>query len=295
MKIAVIGVPIKSGCDRDGVQFAPDYFRETGVIDTIGLNHDIVDYGNITSAIEDEEMFAAHSKIKYLDTVYNVNSQLANATQHAISNGRFPLVIGGDHSLALGSIAGIAREINELGVIWFDAHGDFNVEGTTPSGNSHGMPCAALMGWCSSKLNDIATIKIRPTNIFWVGARELDDGEIAMAHNNKLNIYSSDFVHRFGMDFVMDNILQKFKLLGINHIHCSFDIDGMDPKIVYATGTRVKNGLSQSECDKFIRRLRDSGKFCSLDFVEYNVLLDNKEHTTGEWCKKMLLEHFFNK
>ena len=121
--------------------------------------------------------------------------------------GYFPLVVGGDHSLGLGSVAGAAMACENLGVIWFDAHGDFNTEETSPSGNLHGMPCAALMGWCRSSMKEVPRKTVAPENFYWVGTRDLDPGEVQMAKQNGLHIFSAEEVRHRGMNAVMDDII----------------------------------------------------------------------------------------
>ncbi len=153
MKIAFIGFPLALGADRKGVELAPDYFRKAGVIEMMNEIAGCYDLGNVQSAIIAEGKHAADPEVKYLDTVVDTTAQLRDKVASVIKQGYFPLVVGGDHSLGLGSGAGAAIACDNLGVIWFGAHGDFNTDETSPSGNLHCMPCAALMGWCKSIMN----------------------------------------------------------------------------------------------------------------------------------------------
>lgn len=288
MKIAYIGVPIALGADRKGVELAPDYFRETGVVKMINNIVDCFDLGNVHSSIIAEEIHSSNQNVKFLDTVVDVNCQLRDKVASVVRQGYYSLIVGGDHSLGLGSVAGVAQIFNNLGVIWYDAHGDFNTEDTSPSGNAHGMPCAALMGWCKSKLNTVSTTKIPHQNFFWVGARDLDEGEICFAKQFGLHIYSSETIRKKGIDNVMNDIITKINSQGIEKIHLSIDIDGMDPKIIKGTGTRAENGLSNGDFYTFVDKVYDTKKVVSTDFVEYNRSLDDEDLTTAKWCTEAL-------
>lgn len=204
MQIALIGVPIALGADRKGVELAPDYFRKEGVVKILDQICGCYDLGNVQSSIIAEEIHAADSAVKYLSTIVDVASQLRDKVASVIRQGYFPLIIGGDHSLGLGSVAGAALAYDDIAVIWFDAHGDFNTEETSPTGNLHGMPAAAAMGWCKSKISSVATKTIPSQNFFWIGARALDDGERVFAAKNNLHIYSSEIVRQRGMLNIMD-------------------------------------------------------------------------------------------
>ncbi|MBQ7210882.1 MAG: arginase [Paludibacteraceae bacterium] len=201
-------------------------------------------------------------------------------------------VLGGDHSIALGSVAGTLLYDDNAAVIWFDAHGDINTEISSPSGHIHGMPVAALLGLCSSALNGIPTHYLKTENIFWIGVRDLDPGEREIANKLNLNMYSAEYVHRVGMAKVMNEISMIIKQQNCKTLHLSFDIDGMDPSVVSATGTAVPNGLLQADFEIFVKELsflKHSAdvEFRILDFVEYNPLLD-KDGNTLEWCSEAL-------
>ena len=215
---------------------------------------------------------------------------LRDEVARLMADGKRVLTIGGDHSIALGSIAGVLAQNANVGVIWFDAHGDINTEATSPSANAHGMPVAALMGLCESGLNEIARVRLKPENIFWVGARDLDAGEKETIERLGIvdNVYSTERVHEIGMAAVMEDIRRKIVAQGIEAVHLSFDIDGMDPSIVWATGTRVEDGLMQEDMEAFVEGLRQLPEMKSMDFVEYNPLMDDEEKRTGKWCVETL-------
>lgn len=284
MTIAYIGFPLALGADRRGVERAPDFFRKHGVIEMMSSIAGCYDLGNVQSAIIAEGKHSADPEVKYLDTVVDTTTQLRDKVASVIRQGYFPFVVGGDHSLGLGSGAGAALACEDLGVIWFDAHGDFNTEDTSPSGNLHGMPCAALMGWCKSSMNEVAIKTIKPSNFYWIGTRDLDPGEIKMSKEHNLHIYTALDVKNKGMSVIMDEITADLKYRGINHIHVSIDIDSMDPAIVIGTGTKVENGLWNGDFYTFIDKIFDTKKVVSTDFVEYNELLDDENKTTAKWC-----------
>lgn len=288
MEIAFIGVPIALGADRQGVEIAPDFFRRIGVVEMISNIAGCYDLGNVQSSIIAEPMYSASPEVKYLDTVVDITVQLRDKVLSVIRQGYFPLVVGGDHSLGLGSGAGAALASNNIAVIWFDAHGDFNTEETSPSGNLHGMPCAALMGLCKSHMSDVAVKKIPSQNIFWVGARDLDYGELEFAKENNLHIYSTEIVRKRGIYPVMNEIISILEDQNIDQIHLSIDIDSMDPSIVCGTGTKVKDGILNGEFYTFIDMIFSTDKVISADFVEYNHLLDDDNETTAKWCVEAL-------
>lgn len=287
MTIAYIGFPLALGADRKGVELAPDYFRKEGVIDMMSGIAGCYDLGNVQSAIIAEGKHAADPEVKYLDTVVDTTAQLRDKVASVIRQGYFPLIVGGDHSLGLGSGAGAALACENLGVVWFDAHGDFNTEETSPSGNLHGMPCAALMGWCKSSMNEVAIKNVSSSNLYWVGTRDLDIGEIQMAKEHNLHIFTASDVKQKGMGVVMNDIIKDLEARNINKIHLSIDIDSMDPALVPGTGTKVENGLWNGDFYTFIDRIFETKKVVSTDLVEYNELLDDEYKTTAKWCMEV--------
>lgn len=288
MTIAFIGVPIALGADRQGVEKAPEIFRQHGIVNMLNNIAGCYDLGDVNSSIIAEGKYVANPEVKFLDTVVDVSSQLRDKVVSVIRQGYFPLVVGGDHSLGLGSGAGSAIASENVGVIWFDAHGDFNTEETSPTGNLHGMPCAALMGWCSSTINTVATKRVPPQNFFWIETRDLDEGEVRMMKENNLHVYTTDFVRKRGMNAIMDEVVQTMEKQNIRKLHVSIDIDGMDPRIVCGTGTRVENGMWNGDFYTFIDRVFETKKVQSTDFVEYNQSLDDDDLTTAIWCAEAL-------
>lgn len=281
----IICVPFQCGCDRDGGQYAPEYFLRNGVCISDG------DAQWICKPILPQEG-AKEFDVRNYAQIVRMSATLRDEVATCCLKGERILVLGGDHAIALGSIAGVLKQKTNLGVIWFDAHGDVNTETTSPSANAHGMPVAALMGLCKSGLNDIAEVRLKPKNVFWVGARDLDKGEIETIERLGImdNVYSTERVHQMGMTAVMEDIKRKMQENSVDALHLSFDIDGMDPSIVWATGTRVENGLMPEDLEAFVKGLKGLPEMKSMDFVEYNPLLDDNERTTGKWCGETLMK-----
>ena len=283
--VRIICTTFQCGCDRDGGQLAPEWLLRNGV--SVCSDRAPIFVSVPPSPINE---VASRFGINNYDNVLEMAQRLKDSFSKHYCTGERIITLGGDHTIALGTVAGVLQSEQNVGVIWFDAHGDVNTEITSPSANAHGMPVAALLGICESGLNDIAKIRLKPQNIFWVGARSLDEGEVATIERLGImdNVYSTERVHEMGMACVMEEIKRKMETQGIGVMHLSFDIDGMDPSIVWATGTRVENGLMQDDLEAFIEGLRVLPEMKSMDFVEYNPLLDDEEKTTGRWCIETL-------
>ncbi|MDR7855594.1 arginase [Tissierella sp.] len=296
MDINVIGVPLSYGCDRDGANLGPGTLREKGIIDIIKKNgHNVHDMGDIhVPSIGVELKYADHPKMKYLNTVTEINTNLANNVYCSLKGQGFPFVIGGDHALGMGSIAGASKFFKELAVIWVDAHGDINTFETSPSGNIHGMPLAASMNVGHPTLTNIYFDgqKVKPENVYILGGRDIDPGEFALADELNLNMYTIEVVRERGLDNVLEEIIEKIKASDVDGVHLSFDIDVLDSSLVPGTGTPVTEGFSMEEGKSVFTSLL-GGKFVtSMDFVELNPLIDNEDKRTVKHCMEML-EHIF--
>lgn len=290
-RFAYIGVPLWYGCGKEGTDSAPSAIRRSNLLENLqSMGISISDFGDIdfgtsANALED---YSEYPMYRYRDTLLAV-SKIRDVVEQAQQAGNIPVVTGGDHSLGLGSVSASAKQDPNIGVIWFDAHGDMNTEETSPTGHIHGMPVAALMGLCKSGLNDVPTIHVKPQNIFWIGVRSLDEGERKLIETLHLNVYSTDEIHQRGMHDVMAEVADRMQRLGIKNIHCSFDIDAMDPTLVAATGCQVPNGLKNQDFEDFATSLSSMAqRITALDFVEYNPLLDNEQHTSLLWCREAL-------
>lgn len=291
MDISIIGMPLFYGCDRPGVEKGPDILRENNLDKILEKNHHVTDLGNIdVDYIESKDKFLENDKLKYLKQVVDANNRLASKVYEALTNNTLPFIIGGDHSLALGSIAGSSKYFgNDLGVIWIDAHGDINTETTSPSGNIHGMPLAASMGIGYDKLTSIFfdSFKVKPENVFILACRDLDQGEVELIDKLKINVWNIDEIQNGDLDKIISDLLSKIKEKNIKNIHLSYDIDCLDPEYVPGTGTPVDNGLTFEESKKLLKSILSTSLVKSMDFVEYNPELDSNNRTK-ETCIELL-------
>lgn len=284
MKVNVIGVPLNLGCDCAGVDKAPNYLRERGLIDIIRRHgHRVFDLGNLyIPQVKEIDKFASDDGMKYLDTIVEVNNNLAELVYDTLRGGAFPLIIGGDHSLGLGSASGVGKCYDDFGIIWLDAHGDINTDKTSPSGNIHGMPLSALMGLGSEELVNIYSPgnKVHPQNVFLVGTRSLDDGELELINREKLSVYPMETIRKKGMAFVAADIREKLKSRKIRNLHFSIDVDSIDPAYAPGTGTPVPEGLTPDEFKEFVESILATNLVKSMDIVELNPELDSGDQTT---------------
>ncbi|MDH6305723.1 arginase [Parabacteroides sp. PF5-5] len=285
MKVNVIGVPLNLGCDCVGAEQAPNHLRERGLMDIIRKNgHRAFDLGNLyVPPVSESEKFASGDGMKYLDTIVEVNNNLAELVYDTLRGGAFPLVIGGDHSLGLGSASGVGKCFDDFGIIWLDAHGDINTSETSPSGNIHGMPLSALMGMGSKELVDVYAPgnKVHPENVFLVGTRSLDEGEWELIEREQLSVYTMDTIRQKGMEYVAKDIQNKLKQRKIRNVHFSIDVDSIDPAYAPGTGTPVPEGLTPGEFEEFVASILSTNLVKSMDLVELNPRLDNDGQTTA--------------
>lgn len=291
MKINLIGVPLFLGCDNKGVDMGPEILREKNIIEILKKNnHTVYDMGNLyVPQVSSEDKYCSHEKMKYLSQIVQVDTNLAHQVYSSLCSKTFPLVIGGDHSLGLGSICGASKYYENLAVIWVDAHGDINTHETSPTGNVHGMPLAAAMGIGDTSLTNLYYVgdKIKPENVFIVGARDLDEGELRLIDDKKINVYTTQDVKTRGMESILNEIHNILAIKKIDAVHLSFDIDCLDSKYVPGTGTPVKDGLSVDEVKFLLKFLMKTRLIKSMDFVELNTLLDDTD-TTIDLCMDLL-------
>lgn len=291
MKINVIGVPLNLGCDCAGVERAPNHLRERGLMSLIRKNgHRAFDLGNLyVPLVGESDKFARGNSMKYLDAIVEVNNNLAELVYDTLRGGAFPLVVGGDHSLGLGSASGVGKCYDDFGIIWLDAHGDLNTGETSPSGNIHGMPLSALMGMGNEALVNIYALgnKVNPQNVFLVGTRSLDEGELDLIEKEHISVYTMDTIRLKGIHFVAEDIKSKLRERKIRNVHFSIDVDSIDPHFAPGTGTRVPEGLMPDEFDSFVDQILSTNLIKSMDIVELNPELDVNEQTTT-LCLRMI-------
>ena len=291
-EISIIRVPLWYGCERRGVEMAPALLSEA--LRASEFKQNIVEEIDIPiPEIQADSSIDIHSQ--YIQPVSELNKHIASVVAAQLAKGRFVLTIGGDHALGLGTVSGSLKQDENVGVIWFDAHGDMNTEATSPTGHIHGMPTAALMGLCKSELNEVSDPHLKPENIFWVGARSMDEGERELAKKLHLSIYPTKHIHNVGMKAVMQDISEKMKQQGIQHIHISFDVDAFDPTIFPATGVPVPNGLWMDDFEEFVTLLPTLPELRAIDIVEYNPLLEIVEQSSKEICLSAIIRLLLTK
>ncbi len=291
MNISIIDMPLFYGCDNPGVEKGPKILRENNLLDIFNKSHEVCDMGEVhVKNVSSNDKYAANAKMKYLDEVVRSNIGLADKVYDSLKNSYLPLTIGGDHALAIGSIAGSSKFFGEdLAVVWVDAHGDINTPETSPSGNIHGMPLASSMGIGYESLTDIyfPKQKVKPKNVFLLGCRDLDLGELELINNFDLNVWTMKDIKTKGLKTVLKELLQKIEENKIENIHFSFDIDSLDPLYVPGTGTPVEDGLSFTEGKEIIETIINTSLVRSMDFVEFNPTLDDNKKTL-ETCIELL-------
>jgi len=280
MQIDLIGVPVDLGAGRRGVDMGPSAIRYASLREKLEeLDHVIEDKGNVDVPIQ--EMCAiTDPKLKYLDCIIPMGRRIAGAVATSVQAGRFPLVLGGDHSLSVGSIRGAAKH-KKIGVIWVDAHADFNTPETTPSGNIHGMPLAALCGLGDPRLVslwDETPPVLDPKRVAVIGARDLDPGEKQNLREAGVMVQSMEQIDRFGMVAALEKCIERVSR-DVEGIYLSFDMDALDPRHAPGVGTPVNGGLTFREAHLACEVIAETGKLIGMDMVEVNPILDVHNQT----------------
>jgi arginase len=289
MRIRVIGVPMDLGADRRGVDIGASAIRYAGLNDQLRrLGYSVNDIGNIVVP-QPESQPIGDPHVKYLEPIVQVSEDLADAVTAALQDGEFPLVLGGDHSIALGSITGVARVHRDIGVIWVDAHGDFNTHETTPSGNIHGMILGALAGLGHPSLTGIGgwSPKINTRSIVIVGARDLDPREQELLREHKIHVFTMTDIDQRGMSEVIEQAVEVASQAS-HGFHLSLDMDSLDPREAPGVGTPVRGGLTYREAHLAMEVVAASGRMVSMDAVEVNPILD-RENATAQLAVELIL------
>lgn len=278
--VSIIGMPMDLGQGRRGVDMGPSAIRYAALQQIIcDLGFDIEDLGDVTIP-SPESLVIRDQNLKYLHEITQVCEELANRVSNVIERKRFPLVLGGDHSMAIGTVAGAAKHFKNMGLIWFDAHGDLNTGETSPSGNIHGMSLAASLGIGHPLLTQLGGFapKVRPENVVLLGARELDLGEQQLIRDLGIKVFTMHEIDRLGMARVMEETIQIVSK-GTEGVHLSLDLDGLDPSDCPGVGTPVPGGITYRESHLAMEMLADSGILTSAEFVEVNPILDQSNLT----------------
>ncbi len=289
MRIRIIGAPIDLGADRRGVDIGPNAIRYAGLNDQLQhLGHSVHDVGNLQVPPYGSYPIG-NLRLKYLEPIIEIVEALADQVTEALQEQEVPLILGGDHSIALGSVSGVAKVHKNVGVLWIDAHADFNTEETTPSGNIHGMILSALSGLGNKQLTDIGgwSPKIDMEHIVIIGARDLDREEQDLLRKHHIHVFTMSDIDHQGIASVMN---QAIAIAGANDnpIHVSLDMDSLDPHEAPGVGTPVRGGLSYREAHFAMELVAQAHKMVSMDIVEVNSILD-RENATAQLAVELVL------
>ena len=282
--VHIIGVSLDLGGNRRGVDMGPSAFRIAGLGERLAaLGMTVIDEGDLVAPIPETKSFGDPGK-KYISEIALVCEKLYKTSLGVFEKGGLPLVLGGDHSLAAGSVAATAdfvrREVKPLGLIWVDAHGDMNTPSSSGSGNVHGMPLASLLGPEPSELSRIGgfTPKVLPEHTVLIGIRNLDEREKEIVRASGVRVFTIKDIDRAGIAVVAEQAL-AIAGNGTAGVHVSFDLDVCDPAIAPGVGTPVKGGLDYREAHMLMEIVADSGLLRALDLVEVNPILDDRNMT----------------
>lgn len=277
-RISILGVPMDLGQMRRGVDMGPSAMRYAGVVERLEqLGYTVVDRGNIEIAGGDKN--EQIENLRNLSSVIETTTHLKEQVLSMLDDDAFPLILGGDHSISIGTLSAIGERCENLGVIWYDAHGDLNRPETSPSGNIHGMPLAVQLGLGHPLLTEIVSNKLNPKNIVLIGARDLDEGERSLIKELGIKVFTMHEVDLLGMSAIIEQTLQY--LSDVEAIHLSLDLDALDPNECPGVGTPVRGGLTYRESHLAMELLSDSKKVKSAEFVEVNPILDERNKTAS--------------
>jgi arginase len=280
-EIDIIGVPLDLGAGRRGVDMGPSAMRYAGLLGGLdALGYQVRDRGNLAVPLAETcPPVPPGERLRYLAAIAAVCGELAELVAAVLAEGCLPLILGGDHSISIGSISGVARR-GPTGLLWIDAHADFNTPETTPSGNIHGMPLAVLTGRGHEQLTGLAgrLPAVAPENVAMIAIRDLDPGEREALRASGIQCFTMHDIDRLGMNAVMERALARVDAAG-QGFHVSFDLDSVDPREAPGVGTAVLGGLSFREAHLAMELIAQHGGLRSLDLVEVNPILDERNHT----------------
>jgi len=283
-RIAIIGAPLDLGAGRRGVDMGPSALRVANLNARLHkLGFQVDDLGNV-QVEQQESSRPGHVSARYLKPIAAICKDLATKVERAAGQGKFPIVLGGDHSVAVGTVSGMAEHFRKkkrtIGVIWLDAHTDMNTPQTSPSGNVHGMPLACLCGAGPRALTHLYgySPKVNPANVVLVGIRDVDMTERPVVKDSGVTVFTMRDVDERGMRAVMQEAI-NIASLGTAGIHLSLDMDGVDPREAPGVGTPVRGGFSYREAHLAMEMLSDSRLLTSIEVVEVNPVLDDANRT----------------
>ncbi len=294
-EIAIIGIPMDFGQLLRGVDMGPSAVRYTGLVSKLrALGHRVEDLGDIRIPIRDCDTESCLNgraqkvdKSKYVREITGICESIYEKGRKAREKGQVPLFIGGDHSIAIGTVAAVTDD-EPSGLIWIDAHADFNTPATSPSGNIHGMPLAALLGEGHESLVNVGRpgAKLLPENVALIAQRDLDPGEKKRLKTSRISVFTMRDIDEQGISAVANKALIKFAHL--KKIHLTLDMDALDPLEAPGVGTPVPGGMTYREAHLLMEIFADSGKLTSMDLVEINPILD-KANKTAELAVELVL------
>ncbi|HEX4138671.1 MAG TPA: arginase [Bryobacteraceae bacterium] len=283
--LAIIGVPLDLGAGRRGVDMGPSAVRVAGLGRRLAaLGYDVADLGNIAVAQPEALGDTGPRNAKYMPQIAACCESLGELVERALADGRTPVVLGGDHSMAVGTVAGASRFVRKsggnIGLIWMDAHADMNTPQSSPSGNVHGMPLACCIGMGPDELAEMFDFapKVDPANVALVGIRDVDLLERGHVRNNRMRAFTMREIDERGMRTVMDEAL-AIATKGTDGFHLSLDMDFIDPEDAPGVGTPVRGGATYREAHLAMEIICDSGRMLSMEIVEVNPVIDEVNRT----------------
>jgi arginase len=277
--VALIGASLDLGAGRRGVDMGPSAIRHAGLDARIeGLGRDVFDWGNVEGAVPEATEMGSE-RVRFLAPIKQACERIAHLVARAVEEGLQPLVLGGDHSVSIGTLGGLARGDGAGGVLWLDAHGDLNRPETSPSGNVHGMPLAAALGLAGPEFESDAWTfpAVAADRVALVGVRSLDPAEAELIADTGVSVYTMSDIDRVGLERAVREALEK--IAGPGFVHVSLDMDALEPDIAPGVGTPVRGGLSYREAHLAMELVAESGLAGSLEVVEVNPILDRENET----------------
>jgi arginase len=283
--VAIIGAGLDLGAGRRGVDMGPSAIRYAGLESRIrALGRDVADWGDVTSPVP-EATEEGEPSARYLGPIMHACERVATLVEQAADQGLLPLVLGGDHSIAMGTLGGMAKARGPGAVLWIDAHGDMNRPSTSPSGNVHGMPLAAAFGAAGPGFETSLYPTPSVARAALVGVRSLDPGERSLIAELDVRVYTMSEIDKRGLQVVLSEALEF--IAGSRFLHVSLDLDAVDPTFAPGVGTPVRGGLSYREAHLVLEMVSESGRLDSLDVVEVNPVLD-RENETGKLAVELV-------
>jgi arginase len=278
-RVAVIGAALDLGAGRRGVDMGPSAIRYAGLRERLArAGIEVEDRGNVQAALAETQTIGSE-RARFLDEILETCRRVAAEVERTRSESLLPLVLGGDHSIAIGTLSGLAAAGGPGGVIWLDAHGDLNTPDTTPSGNVHGMPLAAGLGLCGFGADGLNLPALDPERVALVGVRSLDLGERETVKRLGLAVYTISELDRRGVEPVIQEALARVS--GGSFVHVSVDLDVVDPEFAPGVGDPVRGGLSYREAHLALELIAEAGVLDSLELVEVNPIRDHENTTAG--------------